>query len=97
MAWESILPVRKLELMVCDKIIPLDFACWRAPENILGFPMIWKCFPDCLSFKMFAKAECILAEVKVEPVRLPTSKPSFMPQHPIRGGSEKISETIKPY
>lgn len=31
MAGESIVPMRKLELMVYDKIIPLDFACCRVP------------------------------------------------------------------
>ena len=40
MAGESIVPMRKLELMVYDKIIPLDFACCSAPGNILGFPTI---------------------------------------------------------
>ena len=37
MAGESIVPVYMLELVVYDKIIPLDFACCSAPENMLGF------------------------------------------------------------
>lgn len=75
---EFIVLVCKLELMVYHQIIPLDFIGCSVAENILGFPMILKIFPNFLNFKKIAKIKCNLAGVKIEPIRLPTTKPSFI-------------------
>lgn len=60
---------------------------FRLPDDL-------KFFPDFLNVKKFAKVKCVLVEIKIS---LPTTKPLFMPQYPMKGGNEEIAETIKPY
>lgn len=49
-------------------------------------------FPDFQNLKKIAKVKGNLSEVKIEPVRLPTVRPSFVAQYPVK---EEISETIE--
>lgn len=70
-------------------------ASFNAPCNLLGIKEINKLFPTFLNFKRISKFHVNLAEVKIEPVILPKTRPSFTPQYPIKGGIEEITETIK--
>lgn len=87
--------VGQLSLLDYDKIIPIEVVFMPAPSNILGVKEIKRIFPDFLQFKKIKKYICNLAEVKIEPVKLPSIPPSFTPQYPIKGGIPEITQMVK--
>lgn len=90
-----LVPIKKIKLQVYDRTYEIEAACCNAPCNVLGIQEIRKLFPDFLNFKRIPKVHAHLAEVKIEPVILPDTPPTFTAQYPIKGGMEEITETIK--
>ncbi|XP_059120184.1 uncharacterized protein LOC131911818 [Peromyscus eremicus] len=94
-AAETEVPVIKLRLKLYNKEYEIEAASFNAPCNILGIKEIRKLFPDFLNNKRIAKVRCNLAEVKIQPIKLPHTPPTFTAQYPIKGGIKEITETIQ--
>lgn len=91
---EQRVPIIDLIIKCYDKDMKIEAANFKAPCNVLGIKEIRKLWPDYLKIKTIKKNFTNLAEVKVEPVKLPKIKPSFTPQYPIKGGMEAITDTL---
>ena len=48
-----------------------------------------------MNYKSIRKYYVNLAEVKIEPVKLPKIPPTFTAQYPIKGGMAEISDTVQ--
>lgn len=92
---EEEVPIVDITLVCYDKEYQVRVANCRAPCNVLGIREIRTILPKYLNIKKIKKLMVNLAEVKVEPVRLPPIKPCFTPQYPIKGGMESITETVQ--
>lgn len=92
---EQTVPIIKIRLKGYDEEYKIEVASFSASCNILGIKEIHNIFPTFLNFKRIPRFHSNLAEVKIEPVVLPKTKPSFTSQYPIKGGIEEITKTIK--
>lgn len=73
----------------------IEVASFSAPRNGLRIKEISKLFPLFLNYKSIRKYYVNLAEVKIEPVKLPKIPPTFTAQYPIKGGMAEISDTVQ--
>lgn len=70
-------------------------SCVIIPSVCCVFGMDWipRIFPEWLPIKRL-KFQCCLSNVKIDPVKLPYTPPSFTPQYPIKGGLEDIDKKL---